>query len=122
MPVGGGGRAGSVAADRTPFTRLAACTQSGATTTQTYAGTDNTQRLTCDSATFTDAAVGITGQSVTGTATGSVREPSGALAGMRTGGTTQWQSSGWWGEPSVDCRVPVIALTRRSPSPGNRPA
>jgi YD repeat-containing protein len=54
----------------TPFTQLAAYTQSGATTNQTYAGTDNTQRLTRDATTFTDAAVGITGQSVTGTGRG----------------------------------------------------
>jgi RHS repeat-associated protein len=74
----------------TPFTQLAAYTQSGATTTQTYAGTDNTDRLTRDAATFTNAAIGLTGQSVTGTATGFVREPSGTLVGMRTGGTTQY--------------------------------
>ncbi|MER6127545.1 hypothetical protein ABT173_34170 [Streptomyces sp. NPDC001795] len=50
----------------TPFPQLAAYTQSGATTNQTYAGADNAQRLTRDAATFTHAAVGITGQSVVG--------------------------------------------------------
>ncbi|WP_345669848.1 RHS repeat-associated core domain-containing protein [Streptomyces similanensis] len=74
----------------TPFTQLAAYTQSGATTNQTYAGTDNTQRLTRDATTFANAAVGITGQSVTGTATGFVREPSGTLVAMRTGGSSQY--------------------------------
>ncbi|MFF9378196.1 RHS repeat-associated core domain-containing protein [Streptomyces griseoluteus] len=74
----------------TPFTQLAAYTQSGATTNQTYAGTDNTQRLTRDSATFTNAATGLTGQTVSGTATGFVREPSGTLVGMRSGGSSQY--------------------------------
>lgn len=45
----------------TPFTQLAAYTQSATTTTQTCAGVDNTQRLTRDSTTFTHAAVGLTG-------------------------------------------------------------
>lgn len=57
---------------------------------QTYAGTDNTQRLTRDAATFTNAVVGVTGQSVTGAATGFVREPSGTLVSMRTGGNSQY--------------------------------
>nr|WP_308288202.1 RHS repeat-associated core domain-containing protein [Streptomyces corallincola] len=74
----------------TPFTQLGAYTQSGTTTNQTYAGVDNTQRLTRDSATFTNAATGLTGQSVSGTATGFVREPSGTLVGMRSGGSSQY--------------------------------
>ncbi|MEU7088101.1 RHS repeat-associated core domain-containing protein [Streptomyces achromogenes] len=74
----------------TPYTQLAAYTQSGATTSHTYAGIDNTQRLTRDSTTFTNAAVGITGQTVSGTATGFVREPSGTLVGMRSGGSSQY--------------------------------
>ncbi|MFF8595143.1 RHS repeat-associated core domain-containing protein [Streptomyces sp. NPDC015220] len=74
----------------TPSTQLAAYTQSGATTHQTYAGTDNTQRLTRDATTFTNAAVGITGQSMTGTATSFVHEPSGTLVAMRTGGNSQY--------------------------------
>ncbi|MFF7097289.1 hypothetical protein ACFY9A_33550 [Streptomyces rubradiris] len=47
----------------TPFTWLAANTQSGATTSHTYAGIDDTQRLTRDSTTFTNSAVGITSAS-----------------------------------------------------------
>ncbi|MFF4490480.1 RHS repeat-associated core domain-containing protein [Streptomyces sp. NPDC001544] len=74
----------------TPFTQLAAYTQSGATTNQTYAGVDNTQRLTRDSTTFTNAAVGLTGQSASGAATGFVREPSGTLVAMRSGGSSQY--------------------------------
>ncbi|MEW2289677.1 RHS repeat-associated core domain-containing protein, partial [Streptomyces sp. NPDC047841] len=74
----------------TPFTQLAAYTRSGVAINQTYAGVDNTQRLTRDSTTFTNAAVGITGQTATGTATGFVREPSGTLVGMRSGGSTQY--------------------------------
>ncbi|MEV4341021.1 RHS repeat-associated core domain-containing protein [Streptomyces sp. NPDC049590] len=74
----------------TPFTQLAAYTQSGTTTSNTYAGIDNTQRLTRDSATFTNAALGITGQTVSGTATGFVREPSGTLVAMRSTGSSQY--------------------------------
>ncbi|MDT9682396.1 RHS repeat-associated core domain-containing protein [Streptomyces sp. TRM76323] len=74
----------------TPFTQLAAYTHSGTTTEQVYAGTDNTQRLTRDNTTFTNAAVGITGQSVSGAATGFVREPSGTLIAMRSGGSSQY--------------------------------
>ncbi|GHD29605.1 hypothetical protein [Streptomyces galbus] len=74
----------------TPFTQLAASTQSGATTSHTYAGVDNTQRLTRDATTFTNAAVGLTGQSASGAATGFVREPSGTLVAMRTGGSSQY--------------------------------
>jgi RHS repeat-associated protein len=74
----------------TPFTQLASYAQSGTTTDHTYAGTDNTQRLTRGDTTFTNAAVGLTGQSVSGTATGFVREPSGALVAMRSGGSSQY--------------------------------
>ncbi|MGW5367629.1 RHS repeat-associated core domain-containing protein [Streptomyces sp. NPDC004009] len=74
----------------TPFTQLASYTQSGSTTNQTYAGVDNTQRLTRDSTTFTNAAVGITGQTASGAATGFVREPSGTLVAMRSGGSSQY--------------------------------
>ncbi|MGV9282854.1 RHS repeat-associated core domain-containing protein [Streptomyces sp. NPDC003730] len=74
----------------TPFTQLASYTQSGTTTDQTYAGTDNTQRLKAGSSTFTEAAVGITGRSVSGAATGFVREPSGTLVAMRSGGASQY--------------------------------
>nr|WP_312038297.1 RHS repeat-associated core domain-containing protein [Streptomyces galbus] len=74
----------------TPFTQLAASTQSGATTSHTYAGVDNTQRLTRDATTFTNAAVGLTGQSASGAATGFVREPSGTLVAMRTGGSSPY--------------------------------
>jgi RHS repeat-associated protein len=74
----------------TPFTQLGAYTQSGATTNQTYGGTDNTQRLTRDTTTFTNSAVGVTGQNASGTATGFVREPSGTLIAMRSGGSSQY--------------------------------
>lgn len=74
----------------TPFTQLGAYTQSGATTNQTYAGTDNTQRLTRDTTTFTNAAVGLSNQSAAGASTGFVREPSGTLVAMRTGGSSQY--------------------------------
>jgi len=74
----------------TPFTQLATYTQAGATTDQTYAGTDNTQRLTRDTTTFTNAAIGVTGQSTSGAASGFVREPSGTLVAMRSGGSSQY--------------------------------
>ncbi len=74
----------------TPHSQLGAYTQSGTTISQTYAGTDNTQRLKAGSTTFTNAAVGITGQSVSGAATGFVREPSGTLVAMRSGGASQY--------------------------------
>ncbi|MFF7878973.1 RHS repeat-associated core domain-containing protein [Streptomyces californicus] len=74
----------------TPYTQLGAYTQSGTTIDQTYAGTDNTQRLKAGSTTFTNAAVGITGQSAAGTATGFVREPSGTLVAMKSGGASQY--------------------------------
>ena len=73
-----------------PFTQLDAYTQSGTTTNQTYAGTDNTQRLTRDTTTFTNSAVGLSNQSASGTATGFVREPSGTLVAMRSGGNSQY--------------------------------
>ncbi|WP_279592820.1 RHS repeat-associated core domain-containing protein [Streptomyces liangshanensis] len=74
----------------TPFTQLGAYTQAGATTGQTYAGTDNTQRLARDTTTFTNAAVGLSNQNAAGTTTGFVREPSGTLVSMRTGGNSQY--------------------------------
>jgi RHS repeat-associated protein len=77
----------------TAFTQLGSYVQSGATIRQTYAGTDNTQRLTRDSTTFTNAAVGLTGQTVSGAATGFVREPSGTLVAMRSGGSSQYYLS-----------------------------
>ncbi|MEE1928730.1 RHS repeat-associated core domain-containing protein [Streptomyces sp. TRM 70351] len=95
----------------TPFTQLAAYTQSGTTTDQTYAGVDNTHRLTRGSATFTNAAVGLTGQNVSGTATGFVREPSGTLVAMRSGGSSQYYLT--------DAQGSVIGLVDAS---GNRTA
>ncbi|MGW6648538.1 hypothetical protein AMK23_09685 [Streptomyces sp. CB02130] len=74
----------------TPYSQLGTYTQSGITTSQTYAGTDNTQRLTAGSTAFTNTAVGVTGQSVSGAATGFVREPSGTLVAMRSGGSSQY--------------------------------
>ncbi len=74
----------------TPFTQLGSATQSGTTTGHTYAGTDNTQRLTSGATTFTNAAVGLTGQNASGAATGFVREPSGTLIAMRSGGSSQY--------------------------------
>ncbi|RAJ66816.1 MULTISPECIES: RHS repeat-associated core domain-containing protein, partial [unclassified Streptomyces] len=78
------------AASWTPHNQLGAYTQSGSTTDQTYAGTDNTQRLKAGSTTFTNAAVGLTGQSVSGAATGFIREPSGTLVAMKSGGASQY--------------------------------
>ncbi|MFJ4204455.1 RHS repeat-associated core domain-containing protein [Streptomyces sviceus] len=77
----------------TPFTQLAAYAQSGATVRQSYAGTDNTQRLTRDATTFANTAVGLTGQTASGAATGFIREPSGTLVGMRSGASTQYYLS-----------------------------
>ncbi|WP_317992359.1 RHS repeat-associated core domain-containing protein [Streptomyces sp. JV180] len=74
----------------TPYAQLGAYTQSGTTIDQTYAGTDNTQRLEAGSTTFTNAAVGITGQSAAGTATGFVRGPSGTLVAMKSGGASRY--------------------------------
>ncbi|MGW5623592.1 RHS repeat-associated core domain-containing protein [Streptomyces olivaceus] len=74
----------------TPHSQLGSCTQSGTTTDQTYAGTDNTQRLKAGSTTFTNAAVGLTGQNVSGAATGFIREPSGTLVAMKSGGASQY--------------------------------
>lgn len=74
----------------TPFTQFSAYTQSGTTTNQTYAGTDTTQRLKAGSTTFTNSAVGLSNQNASGTATGFVREPSGTLVAMRSGGNSQY--------------------------------
>lgn len=90
----------------TPFTQLGTYTRSGTTTSQTYAGTDNTQRLKAGSTTFTNAAVGITGQSVSGAATGFVREPSGTLIAMRSGGSSQYYLT--------DAQTSVIGLVDTS--------
>ncbi|MFF1306513.1 RHS repeat-associated core domain-containing protein [Streptomyces sp. NPDC058307] len=74
----------------TPFTQLGTYTQSGATTDHTYAGTDNTQRLTRNATAFTNSAVGLSNENTSGTATGFVREPSGTLVAMRSGGSSQY--------------------------------
>ncbi|MFB8105881.1 RHS repeat-associated core domain-containing protein [Streptomyces sp. NPDC056007] len=78
------------AATWTPFTQLGSYTQSDGITNQTYAGTDNVQRLSRRDTTFTNAAVGLTGQNASGAATGFVREPSGTLVAMRSGGGSQY--------------------------------
>ncbi|WP_308284139.1 RHS repeat-associated core domain-containing protein [Streptomyces buecherae] len=64
--------------------------KAGNRTNQTYAGTNNTQRLKAGSTTFTNAAVGMTRQRASDTATGFVREPSGTLVAMRSGESSQY--------------------------------
>ncbi|MFC8596517.1 RHS repeat-associated core domain-containing protein [Streptomyces atroolivaceus] len=70
----------------TPFTQLSDLTASGTASNYTYAGTDNNDRLTRGSSTFTNAATGMTRES----STGFVREPSGTLTAMTTGGANQY--------------------------------
>ncbi|MFF9894435.1 RHS repeat-associated core domain-containing protein [Streptomyces longispororuber] len=70
----------------TPFTQLSDLTASGASSAYTYAGTDHNDRLTRGSSSFTNAAIGMTRENTTGF----VREPSGTLTAMTTGGASQY--------------------------------
>ncbi|MEU3501282.1 hypothetical protein ABZ726_11060 [Streptomyces hundungensis] len=70
----------------TPYTQLSALTASGTASTYTYAGVDNNDRLTRGSSSFTNAATGMTRESTTGF----VREASGTLTAMTSGGASQY--------------------------------
>ncbi|WP_433918423.1 hypothetical protein OIE50_14640 [Streptomyces canus] len=70
----------------TPFTQLSDLTASGAASNYTYAGLDHNDRLTRGSSTFTNAATGMTRENTTGF----VREASGTLTAMTTGGASQY--------------------------------
>ncbi|WP_437090125.1 hypothetical protein [Streptomyces hundungensis] len=70
----------------TPYTQLSALTASGTASTYAYAGADNNDRLTRGSSTFTNAATGMTREGTTGF----VREASGTLTGMTSGGAGQY--------------------------------
>ncbi|MGW4310306.1 RHS repeat-associated core domain-containing protein [Streptomyces californicus] len=70
----------------TPYTQLSAMTASGTASTYTYAGVDNNDRLTRGSSTFTNAATGMTREGTTGF----VREASGTLTAMTSGGASQY--------------------------------
>jgi RHS repeat-associated protein len=70
----------------TPFTQMSDLTAAGTAARYTYAGTDNNDRLTRGSSTFTNAATGMTRENTTGF----VREPSGTLTAMTTGGASQY--------------------------------
>ncbi|MFB8751849.1 RHS repeat-associated core domain-containing protein [Streptomyces parvulus] len=74
------------AAQWTPYTQLSALTASGAASAYGYAGLDNNDRLTRGSSTFTNAAIGMTRENTTGF----VREPSGTLTAMTSGGASQY--------------------------------
>ncbi|MFF7542236.1 RHS repeat-associated core domain-containing protein [Streptomyces canus] len=70
----------------TPFTQLSDLTASGTASNYTYAGLDHNDRLTRGSSTFTNAATGMTRENTTGF----VREASGTLTAMTTGGASQY--------------------------------
>ncbi|MZD54335.1 hypothetical protein GTX07_10890 [Streptomyces sp. SID5606] len=74
------------AAQWTPYTQLSALTASGTASAYGYAGLDNNDRLTHGSSTFTNAAIGMTRENTTGF----VREPSGTLTAMTSGGASQY--------------------------------
>ncbi|ANJ08051.1 RHS repeat-associated core domain-containing protein [Streptomyces parvulus] len=74
------------AAQWTPYTQLSALTASGTASAYGYAGLDNNDRLTRGSSTFTNAAIGMTRENTTGF----VREPSGTLTAMTSGGASQY--------------------------------
>ncbi|MEU8534097.1 RHS repeat-associated core domain-containing protein [Streptomyces parvulus] len=74
------------AAQWTPYTQLSALTASGTASAYGYAGLDNNDRLTRGSSTFTNAAIGVTRENTTGF----VREPSGTLTAMTSGGASQY--------------------------------
>ncbi|MFF7871723.1 RHS repeat-associated core domain-containing protein [Streptomyces qaidamensis] len=69
-----------------PFSQLSKQTAGGTGTAYTYAGVDHNDRLTRGSSTFTNAAVGMSRENTTGF----VREPSGTLTAMTSGGTSQY--------------------------------
>ncbi|MFI5904213.1 RHS repeat-associated core domain-containing protein [Streptomyces cyaneofuscatus] len=68
------------------FGQLTRQTADGSASTFTYAGVDNNSRLTRGSSTFTNAAVGMSRENTTGF----VREPSGTLTAMTSGGSSQY--------------------------------
>ncbi|MCF2127652.1 hypothetical protein L1I79_14540 [Strepomyces sp. STD 3.1] len=70
----------------TPYTQLSALTASGTASTYGYAGLDQNDRLSRGSSTFTNAAIGMTRENTTGF----VREPSGTLTAMTSGGASQY--------------------------------
>ncbi|WP_343244971.1 RHS repeat-associated core domain-containing protein [Streptomyces sp. SID14478] len=70
----------------TPYAQLSALTASGTASTYGYAGVDNNDRLTRGSSTFTNAATGMTREGTTGF----VREASGTLTAMTSGGASQY--------------------------------
>ncbi|MER7803027.1 RHS repeat-associated core domain-containing protein [Streptomyces parvulus] len=74
------------AAQWTPYTQLSALTASGTASAYGYAGLDNNDRLTRGSSTFTNAAIGMTRENTTGF----VREPSGTLTAMTSGGASHY--------------------------------
>ncbi|MEU8745382.1 RHS repeat-associated core domain-containing protein [Streptomyces parvulus] len=74
------------AAQWTPYTQLSALTASGTASAYGYAGLDNNDRLKRGSSTFTNAAIGMTRENTTGF----VREPSGTLTAMTSGGASQY--------------------------------
>lgn len=71
---------------REPYTQLSALTASGTASTYGYAGLDHNDRLSRGSSTFTNAAIGMTRENTTGF----VREPSGTLTAMTSGGASQY--------------------------------
>ncbi|MEV5807628.1 RHS repeat-associated core domain-containing protein [Streptomyces parvulus] len=74
------------AAQWTPYTQLSALTASGAASAYGYAGLDHNDRLTRGSSTFANAAIGMSRENTTGF----VREPSGTLTAMTSGGASQY--------------------------------
>ncbi|MEV1045791.1 RHS repeat-associated core domain-containing protein [Streptomyces sp. NPDC049916] len=70
----------------TPYTQLSQLTASGTGSAYTYGGLDNNDRITRGSSTFTNAATGMTRENTTGF----VREATGTLTAMTSGGASQY--------------------------------
>ncbi|QMU76884.1 RHS repeat-associated core domain-containing protein [Streptacidiphilus sp. PB12-B1b] len=69
-----------------PFNQPTSLTAGGSTTSQTYAGTDSSDRLTSGTTGFDQGPEGLSSITTASTTTGLIRDPAGTLTGMTTGG------------------------------------
>ncbi|MFD4880244.1 RHS repeat-associated core domain-containing protein [Streptomyces sp. NPDC058420] len=75
------------------FNQLTALTTAGTTHHYTYAGTDNSQRLTEDTTRIDQGPLGISTTTTGSTSTGIVRDPAGTLIGMTTNGAAHYYTT-----------------------------
>ncbi|MFJ4633465.1 RHS repeat-associated core domain-containing protein [Streptomyces sp. NPDC088847] len=83
------------------FDQLTALTTAGTTHHYTYAGTDNSQRLTEDTTRTDQGPLGISITTTGSTSTGIVRDPAGTLIGMTANGAAHYYTTNSQGAPST---------------------